>query len=56
VAQGKFHLNNGTYSDNQWKKICYVNDQIKPVKVIVMNNNEVYKLFISAKTGVLKLS
>ncbi len=53
VAQGRYKTSEGIYCDKQWKKICYTNDHIKPVRVVVLDKKEAERLFKSAKEGVL---
>lgn len=45
VAKGQYHNNKGIYCDKQWKKICYFKENIGDLDVIVLESNEVAKLF-----------
>lgn len=38
----------GTYSDEQWKKINWINENIKTVDVVVLEKNEAFNLFVQA--------
>ena len=39
---------NGVFSDEQWKKIQWVDCNIKPVEVIVIDKDDAFNLFVQA--------
>jgi len=39
---------NGTYSDEQWKKIQWVDENVKSVEVVVLDKDDAFNLFIQA--------
>jgi hypothetical protein len=53
VAKGKYK-SHGKYSNNQFKKIKYVNDNIKKIEIIVLDKDEAISYFKMAKKGILK--
>lgn len=48
VCKGEMPKSNGSYSDEQWKKIQWINENIKPVEVVVIERNEAFNLFVQA--------
>lgn len=54
VAKGQYARSDGVLSDCQWKKIDFVNKNIMPVEIIVLEQQEAMRLFTRAKEGVMK--
>jgi hypothetical protein len=54
VAKGEQPNTNGLLTDQQWRKICHVDENIKKVDVVVLTKSEVGKLFTRAKEGIMK--
>lgn len=48
VCKGEMPKGDGSYSDNQWIKIQWVNENVKPVEVIVIEKDEAFNLFVKA--------
>lgn len=48
VAKGLQPTINGTYTNTQWKKYNWVNENVKPVKIIIISQEEKKKLFKQA--------
>lgn len=48
VCKGELPQTNGEYSDEQWKKITWINDNKKPVKIVVLEKKEAFTLFVQA--------
>ena len=48
VCKGEMPQTNGDYSDEQWKKIQWINENKKPVEIIVLEKKEAFNLFVQA--------
>jgi transposase len=48
VCKGEMPHVDGTYSDKQWKKIQWANENKKPVEIIVLEKNDAFNLFVQA--------
>lgn len=48
VCKGEMPHTDGAYSDKQWRKIQWVNENKKPVEVIVLEKNDAFNLFVQA--------
>jgi transposase-like protein len=48
VCKGEMPKTDGTYSDEQWKKIQWINENKKSVEIIVLEKNEAFNLFVQA--------
>lgn len=48
VCKGEMPKSDGTYSDEQWKKIKWISENKKPVEIIVLEKNDAFNLFVQA--------
>lgn len=48
VCKGELPQVDGTYSDKQWKKIQWANENKKPIEIIVLEKNDAFNLFVQA--------
>lgn len=48
VCKGEMPKSDGTYSDEQWNKIQWIDKNTKPVEVVVLDKNEAFDLFVQA--------
>lgn len=48
VSKGLLPGNDGKFSDKQWKKINWLNDNMKPVEIVVLDKKEAFNLFKKA--------
>lgn len=48
VSKGLLPGNDGKFSDKQWKKISWLNDNMKPVEIVVLDKKEALNLFKKA--------
>lgn len=48
VCKGEMPKTDGTYSNEQWKKIQWVDGNVKPVEIIVIDKDDAFNLFVQA--------
>ena len=48
VCKGEMPHVDGTYSDKQWEKIQWANENKKTVEIIVLEKNDAFNLFVQA--------